>query len=368
MKLTRIVLTAIFAMSFCAQASAETIVVKLATVASRDSTWHEYLQEIDEKWSEVSGGKVKLKIYAGTLGDEDDIMRRIRIGQLDAATVTTAGLSTVDAAAKALHIPLAFSSNEELDYVQARIARTMEQALRKKGIVVLSWGNAGWVHFFTKSPVQRPADLKKLKLFVWAAGETTEAEELWKKLGFKVVPLSSIDIPIALQTNMITAYQAPPLAALANQWFAFTDSMTDMKWAPLTGATIISSRTWSRIPVDLRPKLAELAQKAGLRLNDKVRRLEREAIQAMTERGLIVVPVPPDAYKEWEKLAKSVYPDIRGSIIPAEYFDEVLKLRDEYRASHRLMSARSRASDLSKRPGAAHALSCVVGNLLQSCR
>lgn len=334
MKLIESTLMAICAALLCVAAYAQPVVVKLATVAPKDSTWHEYLLEIDEKWSEASSDRVKLKVYAGTLGDEDDIMRRIRIGQIDAATITTAGLSTVDEAAKALHIPLAFSSYEELDYVQTRIAKTVEKALRAKGIVVLDWGDAGWVYFFTKSPVRRPDDLKREKLFVWAAGDVTEAEELWKTLGFNPIPLSSIDILPALQTGMITAYQAPPLAALANQWFAFTHSMTDIRWAPLTGATVISTRTWSKIPSDLRPKLVQLVQEAGVKLRKNIRQLEQDAIQAMIKRGLQVVSVPPDAVAEWEKLAESVYPEIRGKIVPAQYFDEVLRLRNEYRANH----------------------------------
>ena len=332
MKLTQILLATCLAL-FAVNASAKNVVIKLATVAPKDSTWHEFLQDLDDKWREASGGTVRLKIFAGTLGDEDDIMRRIRIGQLDAATVTSAGLSTVHAAAKAFHIPLAFASYEELDYVQSRIAKTLEATLKEKGIIVLSWGDAGWVHFFTKSPVQHPDDLRKQKLFVWAAGDATEVEELWKKMGFKPVPLSSVDMLPALQTGMITAYQAPPLAALANQWFVFTDSMTDLKWAPLTGATVISTRAWSRIPADLRPILLKLTQETGAKLRNDVRELEQNAIAAMIKRGLQVVPVPPEALKEWEALTRSVYADIRGKIVPAEYFDEVLRLRDEYRAS-----------------------------------
>ncbi len=332
MKLTQILLATCLAL-FAVNASAKNVVIKLATVAPKDSTWHEFLQDLDDKWREASGGTVRLKIFAGTLGDEDDIMRRIRIGQLDAATVTSAGLSTVHAAAKAFHIPLAFASYEELDYVQSRIAKTLEATLKEKGIIVLSWGDAGWVHFFTKSPVQHPDDLRKQKLFVWAAGDATEVEELWKKMGFKPVPLSSVDMLPALQTGMITAYQAPPLAALANQWFAFTDSMTDLKWAPLTGATVISTRAWSRIPADLRPTLLELTQETGVKLRNDVRELEQNAIAAMVKRGLQVVPVSPEALKEWEALTRSVYADIRGKIVPTEYFDEVLRLRDEFRAS-----------------------------------
>ncbi len=336
MNARKIVFAVMCMTALCAPVRAGTVVIKLATVAPAGSTWHEYLQKIDAQWRQASAGQIRLKIYAGTFGDEEDIVRRIRIGQIDAATITTAGLSAIDGAAKALSIPLEFASYEELDYVQAHIAASLEEALRKKGIIVLNWGDAGWVRFFTKSPVQRPDDLKKEKLFVWSAGGATEQEQLWKKLGFNPVPLSVVDIIPALQTGMITAYQAPPIAALASQWFAFSGSMTDLRWAPLTGATVISARTWSKIPPKLRPELARIAQKEGQRLRDSVRRLEQDAIAAMVKRGVQVVDVSPEAYREWERLTQSVYSEIRGKIVPARYFDEVLRLRDEYRAVHKV--------------------------------
>lgn len=331
MRPREIILVVLCALLVLFTPAAHALVIKLATVAPKDSTWYDYLQELDQKWREASDGQVQLRIYAGTLGDEGDIMRRMRIGQIDAATVTTSGLATIDRAATALHIPLAFSSYPELAYVQQHIAPTIEQVLRAKDIVVLNWGVGGWVRFFTNTPLQRPDDLSKLKLFVWSTGDTTEAEELWKAVGVKPVPLSTVDILPALQTGMITAYQAPPIAALANQWFAFTEYMTGMKWAPLLGATIISTRAWSKVPEALRPKLVQIAAEAGERLNQRVLTLEQEAIDAMTKRGLKVVPVPEDALKQWQTLTRSLYPEIRGKMIPPEYFDRVLQLRDEYK-------------------------------------
>ena len=338
MSARKIIFTVMCITALCAPVRAETLVIKLAMVAPAGSTWHEYLQRLDAGWRQASGGKIRLKIYAGTLGDEEEIMRRVRIGQIDAATVTTAGLSTIDNAAKALYIPMAFASYKELDYVQAGIAASLEQALLKKGIVVLNWGDAGWVRFFTDSPVRHPRDLKKEKLFVWSAGGSTEQEQIWKELGFKPIPLSVVDMIPALQTGMITAYQAPPIAALASQWFAFSGSMTDLRWAPLTGATVIAARTWSKIPPELRPELMRIAQDAGQWLRENVRRLEHDAIAAMQKRGVQVIHLTPEAYREWEALTESVYPEIRGKIVPARYFDEVLKLRDEYRRTHNVAS------------------------------
>jgi TRAP-type C4-dicarboxylate transport system substrate-binding protein len=308
------------------------IVIKMATVAPKDSIWYENLKKVDERWKLATNGQVRLRIYAGTLGDEDDILRRVRVGQLDGAAISTAGLSSIDPATQAMHIPLAFITNQEMEYVRGGIAGQLEPLLAAKGFKVLAWGEVGWVHFFTREPVRTPDDLRKQKLFVWSNGDSSEGEKLWQNLGFNTVSLSSIDIMPALQTGMITAYQAPPLMALANQWFPFTPYMTDLKWAPLTGATIITESAWNGIPAEFHQQLVRISNEEVLHLQVAVRSLEQEAVDAMVERGLTIVPVDRAAMDAWMETVKTVYPQIRGPVVPARYFDETIRLRDEYRS------------------------------------
>lgn len=308
------------------------LVIKLATVAPRDSVWHESLKRVDERWRTLTDGRVRLKIYAGTLGDEDDILRRVRVGQLDAAAISTAGLSSIDQATQALHIPLAFTSNAEMQYVWDRMVVQLEPLLGAKNFTVLSWAEVGWVHFFTSEPVASPNDLRRQKLFVWSNGDSADSERLWQDLGFNTVSLSSIDIMPALQTGMITAYQAPPLIALANQWFPFTPFMTDLKWAPLTGATVVTSSAWGKVPAQFRKEMLLISQEESVILRGQVRELEQKARDAMTERGMKIVPVDQAAMDAWLETVETSYPRIRGKVIPADYFDETLRLRDEFRS------------------------------------
>ena len=315
-------------------ASNADLVIKLATVAPKDSIWHEHLKKIDERWQVASEGQVRLRIYAGTLGDEDDILRRVRVGQLDAAAISTAGLSSIDRATQAMHIPLAFISNEEMEYVRDGVAKQLESLLSAKHFKVLTWAEVGWVHFFTKEPVVTPDDLRKQKLFVWSNGDSADSEKLWQNLGFNTISLSSIDIMPALQTGMITAYQAPPLMALANQWFPFTPYMTDLKWAPLTGATIITEKAWNKVPAQFRQEMERIMKEEGVNLQRDVRDLEQQAKDAMIKRGLKIVTVNQAALDAWLVAVKAGYPQIRGTVIPEKYFDETIRLRDEYRALH----------------------------------
>ena len=332
MKALRIFMAAVFILTVHGAALADTVVVRFASIAPKGTTWDDSIRDTAEKWHAASGGTVRMQIFAGTLGDESDIMRRMRIGQIDAALVTTAALSSIDPDLNGMNIPLAFDSDEELDYVWRGMMPRWEARLRDRGYIVLNWGTAGWVRFFTKAPVERVDDLRALKLFIWTTGEVLMHETLWKRMGFQPVPLSSVDVLPGLQTGMISAFQSTPLMALGNQWFPFTGWMSELKWGPLIGATIVRADTWNRIPLETRTALEAVSREKGREMLEVVRRMELQAITAMVNHGLEVVPVAPDALEEWRRAVEQLYPTIRGTMVPAAPFDEVLRLRDDYRA------------------------------------
>ena len=312
-------------------AGAGPIVVKMATLAPEGSAWYKILAQMGDDWKKASGGAVSLRIYpGGVVGDEDAMIRKMRVGQLQAAAVTGIGLATIDRSFYALHVPMMFASDEEFDFVRDRLAPMLEKRLEEKGYVVLNWGDAGWVHFFAKEPFTRPAEVKAMKLYVGA--EDATLVQLYKETGFRPVNLSVVDILPGLQTGLINAFDTTPLAALAFQWFALAPHMADLRFAPLTGATIIDKRAWAKIPADLRPKILEASRTGGQRLRGEIRKLNEEAVKVMVRNGLKISRIPPEAQAEWRKLIEDIHPRIRGPIVPADAFDAVRASRDAYRA------------------------------------
>jgi TRAP-type C4-dicarboxylate transport system substrate-binding protein len=314
-----------------ARAEEEAVRVRLATLAPDGSSWHQTLKKMGERWKQAPGGGVRLTIYAGGVqGDEADVIRKMRVGQIQAAAVTAVGMSEVDPGCQALQIPMMFRSHEELDYVRDHMKSVLEKRLADKGFVVLNWGEGGWIRFFAKDRFAKPDDLKKMKLFVWT-GDAASVD-LWKSYGFNPVPLASTDVLTSLQTGLITAFDTTPLVALSSQWFGLAKHMLDLKWAPLIGGTIMTKAAWDKIPAAARPEVLKAAQDAGESLKDEVRAADQKAIDAMKDHGLMVEPADAAVEEAWRQTAESAWPKIRGNIIPADMFDEVRRLRDEYRA------------------------------------
>ncbi len=318
------------ALSACTVSAAE--IVKLGTVAPEGSPWHDALLEVAQTWNRVSGGKVKLRIYAGGVaGDETDMIRKIRIGQLHAAALTSAGLMEIEPDIEAMTFPMVVRNDAELERVLTRIGPKWEKSLRAKGFELLSWSSAGWVRFFAKEPVVTPDDMRRRKLFFW--GSDALYIELLKKSGFHPVPLSVGDLLPSLQTGLVDAFAAPPVAALAFQWFGLAPNMTDIKWQPLPAAIVISRRKWERIPPDLRPALRKSARKAGLRFQTESKRLETEAVEAMVKKGLKVIDVSPDVLADWrEMVASQGLPVFMGRRFSRETYEEIMAVLRAYRS------------------------------------
>lgn len=313
---------------------AQNVLIKMGTLAPEGTAWHDILLQMKEEWQRISGGKVTLRIYPnGVLGDEPTMIRRMRIGQLDGVAITGSGLSRIEPAVSSLMIPMMLDSYEELDYVRDRLAPRLERMVEEKGFKILNWGDAGWVHFFTREPASTLNDIRKMKLLI-SAGDP-QSEELYKDLGFQVFPLAYTEVLTALQTGMVEAVQGPPLYAMVEQWFGLADNMINVRWAPLVAATVLRKASWEKIPLELREPMLGAARAAGNRLLTEIRGLNEDAVPAMQKRGLNVIQVDEATLADWRAEADKHYPELRGRYAPAVLFDEVQRLRDEYRQKTR---------------------------------
>lgn len=328
MRMTSVLVTA--ALLFMAGQTVSAQTVKFGTLAPEGSPWYEIIRDMGEAWRTLSNGSVTLRIYAGGVaGDDPDMVRKMRIGQLHAAALTSEGLTRISPEVMSLQLPMMVSSSDEFDYIRKRMAGDLNSLMDGKGFKVLTWADAGWVRFFSQKPVVHPDDLKPMRLFTWA-GDTTYMEA-WKNAGYRPVPLAATEILTGLQSGLINAFPTTPLAALSFQWYGEAKNMTDLKWAPLIGALVISNRMWGKIPADLRPALLKSAEDAGARVSEAVPRLETEAIEAMKKFGLVVHAVPEDTRAVWEKRARGGYGFFIDAQVPRELVDKVEALRDEYR-------------------------------------
>ena len=315
-------------------ASAQEQQLRIGTLAPKNSLYHRQLMGLGEAWRKAQGGGKYLVYPDGSQGGETDMVRRMRIGQLQGALMSVTGLREIEPSIAALQaMPLMFRSWEEVDYVREKMRPAMEQKFLAQGFVVLAWGDAGWVRFFSKKPARHPDDYKPMKFFAW--GGEAEQQEIMKRLGYTPVPLETADILPAIQTGMIDAVPSTPYFALATQIYNTAGNMLDLNWAPIVGALIVTKKAWDAMTPATQQAVREAGAKAGGEIRAQARKEVDEAVAAMQKRGLAVNRPDAAQMQAWNALAERLHPQIRGSMVPAATFDEVLGHLKDYRAGKR---------------------------------
>lgn len=310
--------------------------IRLATLLPQGTSQYHSLEQMGQQWKSGTAGTLSLTIYpGGTMGSEKEVVSRMRLGQLQAATLSVGGLSEIDAAVGAIQkIPLLYRSLDEMEYVRGKLQGDMESRLEQKGFVVIFWSDAGWVYILSRQPYTRPDEFKKSKVFVTA--DDQNEVDLVNNLGFQAVPLEWSDVLLSLQTGMLDTVPVTPFYAEASQLDTVAKHLLQLNYVPLVGATVVTKKAWDVLSPEQREVVRKAAAAAGKQIQARSRAESQEALDAMRKRsGLQVHTVQPELQEEWHRFAESVYPRIRGSMIPADVFDRTLNLVAEYRAEQK---------------------------------
>jgi TRAP-type C4-dicarboxylate transport system substrate-binding protein len=299
------------------QASAATV-IKLATLAPEGSTWMNVLGDLSKDLEKQSEGRLKFKFYAGGVsGDEKDVVKKIRIGQLHGAGFTGVGLGEVAPETRLLDAPWLFRSRAELEAVRAKFSKELDAAVEKGGFVLLGWTDLGSVYVFSKNPIASPEDMKREKMWVWEGDPIAQAA--FKALGVNPIPLSVVDVMQSLQTGMINAVYGPPLGVVALQWHSKLKHIYPVPLAESTGAVLVSKKFFDSLPEDQRKLLLEVSAKHLKRLNEMTNAENDKALEALKKQGLSLAPDPgPATRRKYEELGKSARMELAGRLFSEE--------------------------------------------------
>lgn len=314
-------------------ASASALTLKIGTVAPTDSPWTHILHNLAGQWERLSNGSLTVEIYSGgTAGGESDMIRKMRIGQLQGAALTQLALGRIVPNILALDVPFLITSNGEFDYILAKSRPEFDKEFNKAGYKLLTWSSAGWVRFFSTQEVASPSDLKKLRLGVPAGDD--QLLQVWRKLGFDAIPLPIPDIMTGLQSGMINAFYAPPSAAVVYQWFRGALNMSAFRVAPVIIGLVIDNRSWDQIPKPLRKKLVATTNGLESELNKTAENIDQQAISTMKQHGLTIDPITPTIRHQWEKLGAKGADMVVGNLFSHKSLEQVKRYLKEYQSSH----------------------------------
>ena len=302
---------------------------RIATLAPPGSVWMKILNEGAAHLEKDTQGRVGIKYYAGGVqGDERDVIRKMRLGQLDGGAMTSVGLSMISQSVRVIELPRMFNSRREMAYARARMWGTFRRRFLKKGFELGDPGEVGPISFYSKKKITALGQLRGHKVWMWTDDKLVR--EIYKFLNIRGIPLGVPEVQPALAGGKIDAFYTSPVAAVSLQWYSKVKFVTSMPLSYAISASVITTKAWDRISDADKKTQRALAKKYGKKLRKNVRRQTRKARAAMSS-SVTTVETPAAMVAEFDAAAQKVWCSLIGSVYSKRDLQRVLKYRDEYR-------------------------------------
>jgi TRAP-type C4-dicarboxylate transport system substrate-binding protein len=307
--------------------------LKFATLAPPGSAWMNLLEEWGENVRTRSKGRLKFKFYPGGVqGDEPEVLKKMRFNQLQGGAFTGYGIGRIYSPARVMELPFLFRDFGEIDHVRAHFMPEFRKGFRNNGYELVGWMEVGFVHMFSKQPINSLEDMKSRRVWLWQGDPLGQA--FFKASGISPIPLSIVDVYTSLSTGLIDTVYAPPLGALALQWFTKTKYVSSISLTNGMGGLIVTRRFFDRLPAELQTILRESGEETGEKLVAATRIDNEKALVEIKQRGMIFV-------EPGEGMSQSDLRDIRdraaaqlveSDYLPSAVFEKTRALLEQYRA------------------------------------
>lgn len=305
--------------------TASAVELKIATVAPEGTSLYKSLATMADEVKTKTAGRVTIKIFGGGVqGDEKDVVRKMRYGQLDGAALTGVGLGLIDQQVRVLELPFLFNNEAEVDKVYAGMDDYFSKLFSEKGFKVLGWSEVGFVKIFSDKPIRNRKDLEGVKMWMWEGDPL--AEEMFKEMKVTPVPLAITDVLTSLQTRLINAAYTPELGAIALQWQTKTKYMTDVNFVNGTGGLLLTNAAWAKIGAQDQAAVKAVGKTTAQALVQQTRKDNLESKAVIQGQGLQIVTLDPEALVEFKEIGKAVRQNLIGKLYSQEVLDKVVAL------------------------------------------
>lgn len=293
-------------------------VVKVGVLAPEGTGWAKNIKKMVDEVKEATKGEVDLKVYyGGSQGDEQDVLRKIRIGQLQGGIFTGKTLGEINGDVRLLEIPFTFNhDHQKAQKMLEEMGPFFNKQFEKNKFINLATFEIGHVYLFSQKKVDNLAAMNSLKIWLWDGDPVVMT--LFEVMKLNGVPLALPDVLSSLSTGVIDSTYAPPLGALALQWNSKVKYVVDFPISYSIGAFVLSDKAWAKISKENKDKVVEIAKKYEKQLNAGNAKDNADAMTAMKMQGIQFVPFNADDLKTAQGLRKVMIEKLQGKLFSKE--------------------------------------------------
>lgn len=282
-------------------AGAQTI--KLATIAPEGSGWMNSMREGASEIEDRTGGRVKFKFYGGGVqGNDKQVLRKMRIGQLHGGAFTSNTLAEFEKNSILYAMPMVFQNQDEVDFARKRMDDKLRDQLEAAGYVNFGFAGGGFAHIMSISPIANLDDLNGLK--VWIPEGDRISYEAAKALGISPVTMPLTDVMTGLQTELIDTIMSPPAAAIVLQWNTKVSYVTELPLSYVFAMLVIEKKFFNRINEDDQKVVREVMEKIYRAFDQQGSQDNARAYEALLSDGMAVVEPDEGQVPEFQKVIR----------------------------------------------------------------
>jgi TRAP-type C4-dicarboxylate transport system substrate-binding protein len=311
-------------------AQQKTVTIKLASLAPENTPWGAALNKMAADWLSATNGAVRVIVYHnGIAGTEADVLRKLRLNQIQAAVFTSVGMNLISENIITLSCPFLIRTDEELDTVIDKLRPQLEVDINKAGFVTVAWSKVGWVRFFSRRPVFIPADMKRQKLAV--GNDVPSLTDAFRTMGYQLVETQLNDVLVSLNSGAIDALYQSPVNVAVSQAFGIAKNMSTLRIAPFMGAVVLNQAAWRSIPDQYKDALIKIGRGVENQNNQNVKKMEGDAIAAMVKNGLVINECNEAQEQEWVDDVNKVMPQLLNKTFDKKLYNDIQDVLNQIR-------------------------------------
>lgn len=293
-------LSILAALVFAGTVQAQTT-LKIATVIPDGTDWMATMRDGIKEIEERTGGRVKFKIYGGGVqGNDSQVRRKMRVGQLQGGVFTSGALRSFQKDAEIYGLPRLFRSYEEVEYVRQHMDEEIYGRLNEAGYVTFGYAGGGFALLASRKPVRSRADLQKVKMWIPEGDEV--ARLATRALDVAPVSLPITDVLTGLQTELIDTVMGPPVGMIVMQWQTAVSHVTELPLAYIYAGLLIDKRYWNKIAAEDQLIVTEVMTRIYKGFDEDGVSSDEEATLALQAEGLEFIAVDDEEAGQWDAL------------------------------------------------------------------
>jgi TRAP-type transport system periplasmic protein len=275
--------------------------IKIATISPEGTFWMRQMREGAKEVKEKTQGRVKFKFYpGGVMGNDENVLRKIRIGQLQGGAVTLGTLSQSTPDVTQYGFPYLFSSLDDAAEIRKTTDPILRKEIEKNGFVNFGFAQGGFTYLMSQEPIRSLDDLRERKS--WVPEKSDLALSVYRYIDATPTSLPLSDVLTGLQTGLIDTVITSPIGALALQWHTHISYITDQPLNYLAAVMIIDKKVFQKISEADQVIVRDVMEKVYKKIDEQNKVDNIAAREALTNQGVKFIKLSEKEKIEWEKI------------------------------------------------------------------